>query len=56
MLCDKRIPAKVKGRIYRSAVRSAMMYGLETVTLSKRQEQEFEVAELRMLRFSLGVT
>ena len=32
------------------------MYGLETVALSKRQEQEFEVAELRMLRFSLGVT
>ena len=56
VLCDKRIPAKVKGRIYKSVVRPAMMYGLETVALSKRQEQEFEVAELRMLRFSLGVT
>ena len=33
-----------------------MLYGLETVTLKKRQEAEMEVAELKMLRFSLGVT
>ena len=31
-----------------------MLYGLETVALTKRQEAEMEVAEL--LRFSLGVT
>ncbi|KAK3542207.1 hypothetical protein QTP86_018481 [Hemibagrus guttatus] len=28
----------------------------ETVSLRKRQESELEVAELKMLRFSLGVT
>lgn len=33
-----------------------MMYGLETVALSKRQEAELEVAEMKMLRFALGVT
>ncbi|KAK3552128.1 hypothetical protein QTP86_001363 [Hemibagrus guttatus] len=33
-----------------------MLYGLETVSLRKRQESELEVAELKMLRFSLGVT
>ena len=33
-----------------------MLYGLETVALTKRQEAEIEVAELKMLRFSLGVT
>ncbi|KAL7847314.1 hypothetical protein SRHO_G00222940 [Serrasalmus rhombeus] len=32
------------------------MSGLETVALSKRQEAELEVAEMKMLRFSLGVT
>ena len=36
--------------------RPAMLYGLETVALTKRQEAEMEVAELKMLRFSLGVT
>ena len=34
-----------------------MLYGLETVALTKRQEAEMEVAELKMLRlFSFGVT
>ena len=42
--------------MYRVAVRPAMLYGLETVALTKRQEAEMEVAELKMLRFSLGVT
>ena len=56
MICDRRVPARVKGKVYRVAVRPAMLYGLETVALTKRQEAEMEVAELKMLRFSLGVT
>ena len=56
MICDRRVPARVKGKVYRVAVRSAMLYGLETVTLTKRQEAEMEVAELKMLRLSVGVT
>ena len=46
----------MKGKVYRVAVRPAMLYGLETVALTKRQEAEMEVAELKMLRCSLGVT
>ena len=53
---DRRVPARLKGKVYKVAVRPAMVYGLETVTLTKRQEAEMEVAELKMLRFSLGVT
>ena len=34
------------------AVRPAMLYGLETVVLTKIQEAEMEVAELKMLPFS----
>ncbi|XP_063850963.1 uncharacterized protein LOC135094636 [Scylla paramamosain] len=33
-----------------------MLYGMETVPLTKKQEVELEVAELKMLRFALGVT
>ena len=43
-------------KMYKVAVRPAMLYGLETVALTKRQEAEMEVAELKMFRFSLGVT
>ena len=56
VICDRRVPARVKGQVYKVAVRPAMLYGLETVALTKRQEAEMEVAELKMLRFSLGVT
>ncbi|KAK3506625.1 hypothetical protein QTP70_011141 [Hemibagrus guttatus] len=55
VLCDRKISARIKGKVYRTVVRPAMLYGLETVSLRKRQESELEVAELKMLRFSLGV-
>ncbi|KAK3556387.1 hypothetical protein QTP70_007995 [Hemibagrus guttatus] len=56
VLCDRKISARIKGKVYRTVVRPAMLYGLETVSLRKSQESELEVAELKMLRFSLGVT
>ncbi|KAK3555713.1 hypothetical protein QTP86_029004, partial [Hemibagrus guttatus] len=56
VLCDRKISARIKGKVYRTVVRAAMLYGLETVSLRKRQESELEVEELKMLRFSLGVT
>ncbi|KAK3534572.1 hypothetical protein QTP86_016661 [Hemibagrus guttatus] len=56
VLCDRKISARIKRKVYRTVVRAAMLYGLETVSLRKRQESELEVAELKMLRFSLGVT
>ncbi|KAK3569040.1 hypothetical protein QTP86_021557 [Hemibagrus guttatus] len=56
VLCDRKISARIKGKVYRTVVRPAILYGLETVSLRKRQESELEVAELKMLRFSLGVT
>ncbi|KAK3562732.1 hypothetical protein QTP86_005733 [Hemibagrus guttatus] len=56
VLCVRKISARIKRKVYRTVVRLAMLYGLETVSLRKRQESELEVAELKMLRFSLGVT
>ncbi|KAK3563902.1 hypothetical protein QTP86_004850 [Hemibagrus guttatus] len=50
VLCDRKISARIKGKVYRTVVRPAMLYGLETVSLRKRQESELEVAELKMLR------
>ena len=33
-----------------------MVYGLETVAVTKKQVEEMEVAEMKMLRFAMGVT
>ncbi|KAK3556661.1 hypothetical protein QTP70_011927 [Hemibagrus guttatus] len=49
VLCERKISARIKGKVYRTVVRPAMLYGLETVSLRKRQESELEVAELKML-------
>ena len=49
VICDRRVLGRVKGKVYRVAVGPAMLYGLETVVLTKRQEAEMEVAELKML-------
>ena len=56
MLCNKRIAAMMKGKVYKTVMKPALVYSLETVVLSKGQEKELEVAELKMLRYSLGVT
>ena len=56
VICDNRLPAKVKGKVYSLVVRPAMVYGLETVAVTNKQVQEMEVAELKMLRFAMGVT
>ena len=42
--------------MYSSVVRPAMVYGLETVAVTKKQIEEMEVAEIKMLRFVMGVT
>ena len=56
VLCDKRMPVKLKGKVYRTVVRPAMLYGAETWATTKRQESRIEVNEMTMLRWMCGVT
>ena len=55
VIFDKRLPARVKGKVYSSVVRPAMVCGLETVAVTKKQVEEMEVAEMKMLRFAMVV-
>ena len=56
VVCDKKMPVKLKGKVYRTVVRPAMLYGAETWATNKRQESRIEVNEMRMLRWMCGVT
>ena len=56
VFCDRRMNVKINGKVYRTVVRSALMYGAETWALKKAQENKLEVAEMRMLRWMCGVT
>ena len=56
VICDRKLPVRVKGKVYSTVARPAMVYGLETVPITKKQVEEMEVAEMKMLRFAMGVT
>ena len=55
VLCDRKLLAKVKGKMYKSVVRSIVLYRMETVAVTERQIGKMEVAELKMVRWALGV-
>ena len=42
--------SKVKDKMYKSVVRSAMFYGMETEAVTERQVGKMEVEELKMVR------
>ena len=45
MQCNRQVPARVKGKAYKVAVRPPMWYGMDTVALTKRQKADMELAE-----------
>ena len=50
ILCDRRVPQKLKDKFYRTAIRQAMLYGAECWPTKRRYVQQLSVAEMRMLR------
>jgi len=56
VLCDKRVPLGLKGKVYRMVVRPAVLYGSEYWPLKKTQVQRLMVAEMRMVRWMCSFT
>ena len=56
VLCDKRIGVKLKGKVYKTVVKPAMLYSAESWAVKRTHEQKLNVAEMRMLRWMCGVT
>ena len=50
ILCDRRVPQKLKGKFYRTAIRPTMLYDAECWPTKRRHVQQLSVAEMRMLR------
>ena len=56
VICSRTLPARVKGKVYSSVVRPAMVHGLDMVAVTRKQVEEMELAEMKMLRFAMRVT
>ena len=56
VLCNRKLSARVEGKMCKSVFRPAMLYGMETVAVTERRVGKMEVAELKMVRWALGVT
>ncbi|VDO62827.1 unnamed protein product [Heligmosomoides polygyrus] len=56
VLCDRKIPERLKSKIYRTVVRPVAMYGAECWPATKEVESRLSVMETKMLRWTAGVT
>ncbi|KAL6856119.1 hypothetical protein ACP4OV_018921 [Aristida adscensionis] len=54
VLYDKRVPQKLKGKFYRTAIRPVMLYGVECWPTKRRHVQQLSVAKMRVLRWMCG--
>uniref|UniRef100_A0A914XRS1 Reverse transcriptase domain-containing protein n=1 Tax=Plectus sambesii TaxID=2011161 RepID=A0A914XRS1_9BILA len=56
VLCDKRMPERLKSKIYRTVVRPVALYGSECWPVTAAIERQLAVMETRMLRWIAGLT
>ena len=51
VLCDRRIPLKLKENFYKTAIRPAIFYGTECWAVKKQHVSKMNVAEMWILRW-----
>ena len=56
VLCDKRVPPHVKGKIHKTIVQPALLYGMERVPVTSSHVKKLEVTEMKMCRWACGHT
>jgi uncharacterized protein (DUF2236 family) len=56
ILCDIKVPQKLKSKFYRKTIRLAMLYGAECWPTKRQHIQQMSVAEMHMLRWMCGHT
>ena len=56
VFCDKKMPRKLKGKLYATVIRPALLYASECWTMYKTYESKLTAAEMKMLRMTTGVT
>ena len=56
VICDKKVPTKLKILIYQTVIRLTLLYGCETWPMSVKDERRMATTEMRMVRLAMGVS
>ena len=50
VMCDRNIPTKLKDKVYKRAIKPAMVYGAECWAVRKKEGRKLHTTEMSMLR------
>ena len=56
VILDRRMPLKLRMKIYKTVLRPVLLYGAETWSLRKKEEDVLERTEMRMVRWIAGIS
>ncbi|XP_026396390.1 uncharacterized protein LOC113291024 [Papaver somniferum] len=56
VLCDRKVPTKLKGKFYKTAIRPALLYGAECWATKNPHILRLHVTKMKMLRWACGLT
>ena len=56
VICDKKIPTKLKLLIYQTVITPTLLYGCEAWPMSIKYEKRMATTEMGMVRWAMGVS
>ena len=56
MICNKKVPTKMKLLIYQTMIGPTLLYGCETWPMSVKDVKRMATTEMRMVRWAMGMS